>query len=59
MDNPKQMMMVKSMEEGGGGNNFSGTFNKHACACAAVASMIAVIFGYGKLLSPSLHGFIN
>ena len=34
------------MEEGNEKNHTS--FNKYACACAIVASMISFIFGYGR-----------
>ena len=36
-----------SMEDGCGENQ--ARFNKYACACAMVASMISIIFGYGTL----------
>jgi hypothetical protein len=34
------------MEEGSAQNHIK--FNKYACACAIVASMISFIFGYGR-----------
>ena len=36
---------VASMEEANGENGEG--INKYACGCAAVASMISIIFGYG------------
>ena len=36
---------VVSMEEANGENGEG--INKYACGCAAVASMISIIFGYG------------
>ncbi|KAM7265483.1 hypothetical protein ACFE04_003166 [Oxalis oulophora] len=38
--------MVTKLEEGNGKNPTSSNFNKYACACAIVASMISIIFGY-------------
>lgn len=38
---------VVSMEEGKGENEKG--MNKYACACAAVASLISIIFGYGTI----------
>ena len=38
-------MEVVSMEEANGENGKG--INKYACGCAAVASMISIIFGYG------------
>ncbi|KAF7828834.1 putative polyol transporter 3 [Senna tora] len=34
------------MEKGGGGEDHTTSFNKYASACAIVASMISIIFGY-------------
>ena len=39
---------VVSMEEANGENGEG--INKYACGCAAVASMISIIFGYGTYI---------
>lgn len=41
---------MPSMEIGGEKDQF----NKYACACAVVASMISIIFGYGKIFNSIL-----
>jgi hypothetical protein len=49
----KKTATIGLMEEGNEKNCAS--FNKYACACAIVASMISFIFGYGRFnLNPSV-----